>query len=141
MDRFQTLIQELSSEMATPLTPANDSLVAITFKESLFTQIELTENQEHLLIACVIDKIPPGKYREQVLLAAMQDNALSHPPIGTLAYSRKTDELLLFAYTPTVELNGAKLFEVALVLVDKALKWQEAIKQSLPLPVEINEVP
>ncbi len=136
MDRFQTIIQELSKELATPLNPTGNSTCAIEFKGSLFTQIELSENQEMLIIVCVIDKIPPGKYREQVLTKALQENALQSPLIGTLAFSRRTDELLLFANTPTVELTGPKLFDILLVLVDKAYLWQEAIRNNQPMPVD-----
>ncbi|MDX8431364.1 MAG: CesT family type III secretion system chaperone [Candidatus Algichlamydia australiensis] len=138
MDRFQTIIQELSQELATPLKATGDSTCAITFKNSLFTQIELSENQEKLVIICVIEKLPPGKYREQVLTAALQENALSSPLIGSLSFSRRSDELLLYASTPMAELNGKKLFEILLVLVDKAHRWQEAIQQNLPLPVDLG---
>lgn len=136
MDRFQTIIQELSKELATPLNPTGSSTCAIQFKGSLFTQIELSENQEMLIIVCVVDKLPPGKYREQVLTNALQENALQSPLIGTFAFSRRSDELLLFANTPTVELTGPKLFEILLVLVDKAHSWQEAIRHNQPMPVD-----
>lgn len=138
---LQAIIEELkrNSAMSTIMTAfdpsrlsSSDSLI-FPLPNGLKLQIELDDQEKNLLIACILGNLEPGSYRHKIFTQALKANGLAHPLYGTLGFSKKTGDLLLFHYLDMRGLDGAKVADFIGPFIEKAKIWQEAL-QSLSIP-------
>lgn len=133
MDKFEELLKELSHLIGSPLTPDSKSTCLLVFNNGVKIQLELDKSADFLIIGASLGELPPGKYREQILIAALKSNHLGEN--GILAFSLKKKELVLFEKLPFESVNAKELFEKLQKLVDKTHFWQETLSsQSIPAP-------
>jgi hypothetical protein len=127
IDRFQELMRELGLEYGTQLHLDPLGACKLQIGERLFVQLECDTYQENLLAATFICNIPPGKFRENILKDALKANG-PFPKDGTLAYSDRSNELVLFSYLRLASLNGKKLAEFLSAFLNKADNWRVGIE-------------
>jgi hypothetical protein len=127
IDRFEELLNELGAEFGTTLHPDRKGACKLKINEIFHIQIECDAHQENLLVATFICDIPPGKYRENILKDALKANG-PFPINGTLAYSDRNNQLVLFSYFRLSNLTGKKLAELLAAFVDKANHWRIGVE-------------
>jgi hypothetical protein len=138
-EQYLELIEGLSRLMNLPLTPEEGKSIVLLFAQTLRVQIEIDPKTNVLHIASPIETIGPGKFRENVLLYALMANCYPYILTGSFAFSEKTGKLILFSFFPMEQINPDKLFEFLPRFVEKAIEWQEAIKNSTPAPSSVMQ--
>lgn len=135
IDNFGMLLQELATILKIdPLIPDSHNTCLVRFKEGVNVQLEPDKGGVNLLIGAQLGTVPPGRYREDIYREALRANGLPLPRVGTLAYSRQADALVLFELMPLKDLTGTKLADFLQSFLAKALIWQEAlIKGEVPV--------
>ncbi len=127
LDRFQALIEELGSEVDLALQLTPQRTLAIRTTGNLVIQLEESSDGHRVLLASKIAPLPAGKFREEVLLSALQFNSI-HPRIGTLGYFEGSGELILFQWIPFTLLTGVKLADIIELFVHLAETWHKLIQ-------------
>jgi len=132
---FDSLLAELGKILKIPkLHVDSNHACLIKFKEGVSIQLERAVKGEGLMIGCIIGNIPPGKYRENFFREALKANGQPEPRIGTFAYSKRADTLVLYTILPMQDLDGEKIAAVLLPFKEKAVAWKEAIDRgSMPV--------
>jgi len=131
---FAELIEGLSRNMQMPLTPEDNKTITLLIEKKLRLQMEEDSAGKYFQVFADIADIPPGKFRENVLLYALMANVYPYTTNGTLAYSEKLGKLVLFNNFPLETLKAEVLFEFLPKFNKKALEWQEAIEGLNPAP-------
>lgn len=130
-DLFGTLLKELGDSMGNiQLHPDQHNSCLIRLKEGINIQLELDRAGEFLVLGCNLGTVPPGKYRENLFYDALRTNGLPPPLHGILAFSQKTNHLVLFEKIYVKDLTGEKIAAEITPFVQKAVIWSEAIKKS-----------
>lgn len=127
MNDFESLIQELGSILGITLQAEQGFLCKIFIKDKVHLQIEYDESAKRILLLCFICEIPPGKFREDVLTAALKANYIDTSS-GSFAFVDSTQTLILQLYLPT-STTAALLAPLSTQLADKAISWKDAIDQ------------
>ena len=125
---LESLLEELGKviEIST-LRPDQNRSCLITFPDGLQVQIELDPQGTSIIIGCDLGSAPPGRYRENVFREALKTNNLPPPHNGILAFSQKSDHLILFENLPTKDLTGEKIADALEPFNEKARKWKDAL--------------
>jgi len=133
-DLFGALLQELGPIInAADLHPDQNNSCRVRLKTGVEIQMELDRSARFLVVGTELGVPPVGKYRENLFREALKANDMPPPLHGILAYSKKSDNLILFEKINVTDLSGLKIAEEILPFAEKALVWSEAIKH--------NEVP
>lgn len=133
-DLFGTLLQELGSLMELPNLHADrNNSCLIRLKDGLQIQFELDRLSQFIIIGSDLGTVPFGKYRESLFREALKANGMPFPINGVLAYSQKTEHLIIFEKISVRELNGEKLMAILSPFSEKARIWKEALSR--------NEIP
>lgn len=130
-DMFGTLLQELSTLIeATDLHPDRNNTCLVRLKSGLEIQLEIDRSGNFLVLGADLGTVHPGKYRENLFREALKANGLPYPLHGILAYSRKSDHLVLFEKLNIKDLNGEKIAAEIIPFSEKALVWKNAVAQN-----------
>ncbi len=127
MNRFEELLKELGMEYSLSLHPDPHGMCQLNIEGILHVQLSCEEEKERLLIACFICETPAGKFRENILKAALKHNYL-YPLGAILSYSEKNNQLTLFQYIPLPSLQGKKLAQTLNLFIAKAKEWRAAVE-------------
>lgn len=126
---FHTLLDELGHVMQIPdLHPDRHHSCLIRLPNGLGLQIEIDSQMQFLTIGCDLGSVPTGRYRENVFREALKANGLPTPHHGILAYSTKSDHLVLFSQLHVKELSGQKIADEIAPFSEKALLWKSALE-------------
>jgi len=130
-DLFGTLLQELGPAIeASELHPDRNNSCLITLVSGIQIQLELDKSGQFLVLGCDLGPIQEQvKYRENLFREALKSNEQPHPNHGLLAYSKKTDHLVLFEKINIRELTGDKIAAEITPFTEKAAVWSDAIKR------------
>ena len=136
MDRFSQILYDLSEEIGGHLKLYIDAngICQLNYKDILKLQLSYDEATEELLILSFICDVPPGKYREKLLKAALIANG-AMPRIGTFGYSERKNQLCLFSYLPSEGATGETVFNTLQEFIEEALKWKDSVENGKPLPI------
>lgn len=125
---FASLLEELGRTIELPdLHPDRNHSCLITFPNELKIQLEMDSMAQHVILGCDLGAVPSGRYRENVLREALKANGLPAPHHGFLAFSNKTDHLILFDYLSTKELTGEKIADALTPFSEKAHHWKDSL--------------
>lgn len=127
IDRFEELLTELGAELGVALHPDKRGACKLKINESLHVQLECDAGRENLLIASFICEIPPGKFRETILKDALKSNG-PFPLNGTLSYSERNNQLVLFSSYQLSHLNGKTLADFLTAFIEKANNWRVGVE-------------
>jgi len=138
-DLLGSLLQELGRilEIA-DLHPDRNNSCLIKLKEGFNIQLELDRSSQFLTLGADLGMVPPGKYRENLFREALKANGMPPPLYGTLAYSKRTDHLILFEKIQVRDLTGGKIAAEITPFTEKAKIWEDAVKRG-DVPV-INQM-
>jgi hypothetical protein len=134
IDKFEEILKELSIELTTPLHVDENNACLIVFDEKINVQLELDETLENLIIFSLIYSLPPGKYRENVLLEALKEND-KFPYIAVFAYFEPENSLALFNILNLSNLNSKTLVSYLLAFRDLALIYQNSLIHGQTSPI------
>lgn len=141
-DLFGTLLQELGQSLGhIELHPDHNSSCLIHLKEGINIQVELDRGAQNLILGCNLGTVPPGKYRENLFNAALKANDLPPPLHGILAFSQKTQHLILFEKINVRDLTGEKVAAEVNPFAQKAVTWSEALKRNDVPAIEAHGAP
>lgn len=129
MSIFENILNDLSSEMSIDLKEDNHHSCLLTFEDKIKVQLELDKPQENLVLGSIIDELPPGKFRENILKAALIENGLEIHKKGIFAYSERKNALIFFKKIPLNKIKPKELLIILYEFKDKALEWKEAISR------------
>lgn len=133
---FESLLQELGKTELIPiqgLHPDGNNSCLIRLKGGIEVQLELAKEEGWLLVGCDLGQTGQGKYREDILTEALRANGCPYPRWGDLAFSQKSDHLVLQHKMATKDLNGEKIADFLAHFIEKAFIWKNAL--------EHNEIP
>jgi hypothetical protein len=127
MDRFATLLAELSSLVDVPLQPDHKRGCSINVNNAMHIQLQEEESRDRILIGAFIGELPPGKFREILLIEVLKENNL-FPRVGTFAYSPRNNQLAFFTYALLPTLTGELLADILEIFLDRAFSWKTALE-------------
>ncbi len=125
MSYFKNIIEELSREIDLPLHLHRSDSISLNINNQL--QVALEERENQLLVATFISELPPGKFREELFIAALKENQISVDR-GILSYSNRNNQLALFSYLRFEEWNGSSLADFLEKFIEKALLWKRGVE-------------
>lgn len=126
-NEFLSIMEDFSSISGLNLKIEESSCI-ILFDEKLEVFFEYVPERSAIQIACFITALPPGKFREDILLNALVANTIYYPQVGTFAYSSKATQLCLFRYVEIENLNGEILSEKLAGFLNIAFEWKNSIE-------------
>lgn len=107
------------------LNPQNTCLIPLP--SGLNIQLEMDKYEKYLIVGCVLGDVQKGKYRFDLFREALKANGMPPPRYGTLAFSSKTEKLVLHEYLDMRNLRGEQVADYLVPFLEKAKIWQEAI--------------
>jgi hypothetical protein len=128
IDKFENLLQFLSTKLDAPLKLDSNQSCYILFDDSLGIQIELDDTLENLIIFSSITEIPPGKFRENVLLNSLKENN-KYPFLVTFGYLEKTNSLAIFNFLKLSSLDNEQLLSYLQTFVELGFLYKDAISK------------
>jgi hypothetical protein len=136
---YDAILDELALalKIKTLKADANNSCL-ITLQNGFQIQIEPDAKGENLIIGSNIGSIQSGPFRINVFKEALKANGLPPPKWGIFAWSRKSNQLVLFGLLPIRELTGSKVADFIYPFVAKAIKWRDAINSGQVPRVEFE---
>ncbi len=129
MDPLQQILDILGAKLHLALHVDQRSACSILLESNLLIQLQLTEIQDRLLLFAKLGEIPPGKFRENLLGAALKANGESDPIAGILSYIARENCLALYQSYPLDILREETLLALFGGFSAMALQWQEALRQ------------
>ncbi len=139
-DSFSILLEELGKELQLSLVPDKYNACSLVIPP-LTIQLELDSNQENLFLFSKIIELPPGKFRENVLAAALVANGLRDPRAGIFGYFAPTNHLTLHQSYPLKILKGENLAGLFGAFFELAQSWYESIHRGQPSPMSSSSPP
>ena len=104
-------------------------------------QLQLDSTQENLFLFTKIFELPPGKFREIVLLQALRANGLPDPRPGVFGYIAATNHLALHQRYPLQILNGERLAGLFGSFFELAELWYKALENGQSAPPSFSSSP
>lgn len=127
-DLFSSLIEEFSKLLKIKLVPSAQHCCAIKTKSGVIIQLEIDRTGQDMLMLCKLPEIPPsGRYRESLFHEALRADGLPPPQHGTIAYSKRTNQLIIFKQMRLQDLSGEKIYAAFTPFLAKAQLWHDAI--------------
>ena len=127
IDRFEEILRELGIEYAEPLHLDKHGACKLFINETLHVQLESRPEYDAIVAATFLGEITPGKFRENLLKAALKTNYL-YPESAVLSYSERNNQLALFQFIPITSLTGKKLSDYLLGFAKKAGEWRSRLE-------------
>jgi len=136
-DSLASLIYQLAKELDIDLQVDVKGGCSLLFQEKITLQMELSKDETELIILSFAATLPPGKFREKVLLEALKINN-RYPRFAPLGFFDQTNTLTLYHKVSFDDLNGKKLASLLAEIIDLSLLWNKAIDSNLVSPLELQ---
>ncbi len=135
-DRFAELLQEFSDFLGFALHVDRNGSCLLQIHHKIHVQLQLDSSQTKLLMACLAIELPPGKFRENVLMDGLKANFLPDPRPAVCSYLAQNNHLVLYQSFPLDILNGERLAGFFGAFLGEVESWVQAIEsgRSSPLP-------
>lgn len=134
MGIYEQLIEELGGLINLELEVTENNTVCLVYPDDLKVQLEVSEaDEEEIALISIVGEVPPGRYRTDLLTAALKSNGRPHPRYGNVSYYKETQTLVLYETIPFRMLNAERLKNRVALFSQNAQKWAEALKSgSIP---------
>lgn len=137
--KFSILLEDLSKQLSIKLKVDDNESCLLSFANGLEVQVELTPNQEEIIIGSNLGELPAGKFREDCLKEALIRNDAPYPRCGNFSYSKKLNSLILFEKLSLTNLSVDLILKILTPFIQKAKTWKESLGQGrTPLLQEDN---
>jgi hypothetical protein len=137
MDPFEEVLKELGARLQVELEVDDRDACKLELEGKYPIQMEVNYSTNQLVIGSEIAVLGPGRYREDVLAAALQANGEPFPRLGTFGYSTVRNSLVYYALLPMDFLDGEKLHACLLVFLGTVRKWMDTLEGGdIPRPDE-----
>jgi hypothetical protein len=111
----------------------------LRLREGLSIEISSTLNEGFRVVA-LLAELPAGRFRQQVMTAALRFNGGSPPPWSTLAYTVKHSRLILQLELPPG--SGEELVRTRFTeFLELAVQWQDSLKAGGGFPEPAAKLP
>ena len=127
MDKFAMLLTELSELVDVPLHPDQNRSCSLNVNNVMHVQLHEEESKDRLLLSAFVGELPPGKFREKLLIETLKENNL-FPRVGTFAYSSRNNQLAFYTYLQLPDLTGELLADALELFLDRAFSWKTALE-------------
>lgn len=127
ISRFEELLKELGKEFRLALHIDRHHACSIQLPP-LVVQLQLDTALENLYLFSKLVELPPGKFRENVLTAALVANGRPDPIPGTLSYFSRENMLALHQSYPLPILTGERLAGLIGSFLEMGKEWKEAVE-------------
>jgi hypothetical protein len=127
---LEDVLRVLEEALDTDLHIDGNQACKILLNDKISIQLELDKSGQYLLLGSQIIELPPGKFRENVLKAAMKANYGREKGFGSLAYLPKSAQLCIFEFIPLNFLAESQIFDLFAQFSSKALLWKENLENS-----------
>jgi hypothetical protein len=126
---FEALLDEVGHALKIPdLHSDRNSSCLIDMGKGIKIQLEIHSRKEEFVLGADLGPIPPGRYRENLFIEALKANGMTNN-VGVLAYSAKTDHLILFQTLNLRDLTGERIASEMGLFLEKAKIWKEAMEK------------
>lgn len=126
---FEALLDEVGHSLKiNDLHPDRNHTCLISMPNGIKVQLEMHSRSQEFVIGADLGQIPPGRYRENLFLEALRANGMANH-VGVLAYSAKTDHLILFQTIHLKDLTGERIASDMTPFLEKAQLWKEAMEK------------
>lgn len=127
VSKFEELIESLGQVLNVSLQAEQGYMCKLNAGGTIKLQIEYNEKKDNIVIASFLTELPPGKFREDVLMAGLKANG-TEDSFGIFAFSSSNDNLILQLYLP-ISITPQNLADKIKQFIEKGTEWKEAIEQ------------
>lgn len=133
-DKFTLLLEDLSKHLSIKLAPDENNSCLINIHDKIEIQLQLEPTETYLIIGSILGELPPGKFREDTLISALTANARPYPRLGTFAYSKKVNSLILFEKIEVEIFDVENILGILTPFIKKAITWKDALDNGRSAP-------
>lgn len=127
---LEILLSEIGKALKIPdLHPDRNNSCLVNMPEGIKIQLEQNPRTDEFIIGADLGQVPPGRYREDLFREALKANGMPFPQHGILAYSAKTDHLILYETFRQRDLTGDRIADELSPFIEKAKKWRESMEK------------
>lgn len=137
MNKFDNLITSLGDILDLDLRADKGVLCKLKIDGKLGINIEYDEVKDLILIATLIEELPAGRFRENVLKEALRSNG-TYPRLATFAFSERANKLACFDYISFINLSAEDFNTKLHEFIDFAYQWHRAIQSGNLLTVSLS---
>lgn len=124
--QFGAILKELEKFFHCPLEPDENDSCLVKMGSGIDLQIEL-DRYGFLLIGCRLGAVHMGRYRDNLIRAALKSNEATPPSSGILGFSQKSNQLILFMKIDPKNLSPHQISTLLPPFITKAKQWSDAI--------------
>lgn len=135
--QFGALLKEFEDFFHCPLNPDSQNSCLINMGVGISLQIEL-DKSGFVLIGCRLGVLHMGRYRENLLRAALKSHDISPPSSGIFGFSHSSNQLILFIKMNPQSLSSQEIDTLLTPFIAKAKLWTDAIANG-EVPVVSSE--
>jgi len=136
--QFGALLKEFEAFFNCQLEPDPNDSCLITLGTGLTLQIEL-DRYGLILIGCRLGTVLMGRYRDNLIRAALKSNESTLPSTGILGFSQKSNQFILFIKLNPHFVSIHQILALLPPYLTKAKLWSEAIaKGEVPTTAPIG---
>lgn len=124
--QFGAILKEFENFFHCPLEPDENDSCLIKMEIGISLQVEL-DRYGFILIGCRLGALHMGRYRDNLVRAALQSNEMTPFSTGILGFSQKSSQLILFMKLNPQVLPTHQILAVLPPFIAKAKQWTDAI--------------
>lgn len=138
---FEAILKEFENFFHCPLIPdENNSCLIQMSGIGISMQIEL-DRYGLILLGCRLGVLHHGRFKNEVIEAALQSNASTPHTTGIFGFSQKSSQLILFMKLNPQSLTVNQILTSLPPFIKKAKQWSEAIASGKAPSIGIATTP
>jgi hypothetical protein len=134
VNKFAILLEDLSRHLSLNLQPDENNSCLLNIRDKVEVQLELDPTQRYLIFGSIIAELSPGKFREDALVSGLKANAKPYPRLGTFAFSKQKNCLVLFEMIEVDVFSVENILSLLTPFIKKAIRWKEAFDSGRTSP-------
>ncbi len=134
MISYHDLIHHLGELLDESLFPNSENVVRFMINNEINFQLETDITQENLLITAEIFELPPGSFRDDVLMNVIKANHNIQNFQSNLAWISRDSLLVVFLYIPLYNSTVEKLYTIIEETFKRAKDWRDALNNTRTAP-------
>src|SRR5215204_4164435 len=124
--QFGGILKEFENFFNCTLEPDSHDSCLISMEIGINLQVEL-DRYGMLLIGCRLGAVHMGRYRDNLIRAALKSNETTFPSTGVIGFSQKSNQLILFVKVSSHNFTANDIATLLPPFVTKAKLWMDAI--------------